>query len=78
MDKGKNGMKVRLLITTGQVPNLPWWRALYMTDEEIRQYNSNFLRQEIVEYDTDDIEHLPSDRQRTIESLTKWMEEAQC
>lgn len=31
---------------TGCVPNLPWWRALAMTDQEIAAYNKSFLKEE--------------------------------
>lgn len=30
-------------VTKGQVPHLPWWRCLAMTDEEIKEFNSKYL-----------------------------------
>lgn len=32
-------------IITGQTPNLPWWRALDMSDEEIKAYNYKYLKE---------------------------------
>ncbi len=44
-------MKVVVTIITGEAPNLPWWRALKMTSEEIRAYNDHFLKRETIEVD---------------------------
>jgi hypothetical protein len=44
-------MKVIVTYVTGSVPNLPWWRALSMTSDEIKAYNDKFLKYETKEFD---------------------------
>ena len=44
-------MKIKITYITGCAPNLPWWQALNMTDEEIKAYNDRFLKYETVEFD---------------------------
>ena len=44
------GMKVKVTYLTGCAPLLPWWRALSMTDEEIKTYNDKFYRRETKEF----------------------------
>lgn len=44
-------MKVIMTTVTGCAPNLPWWRSMNMTDEEIKTYNDGFFRYETVEFD---------------------------
>lgn len=46
-------VRVTVTYVTGHVPNLPWWRALDMTAEEIKAYNDGFLRRETKEFDLD-------------------------
>ena len=34
-----------ITILTGEAPNLPWWKCLYMSDEEIKAYNYKYLKE---------------------------------
>jgi len=43
-------MDYRVTYVTGCAPNLPWWRALSMTDEEIKAYNDGFMHYETKEF----------------------------
>lgn len=33
----------------GQPSNIPWWRCLNMSDEEIKKFNDEFMREEEVD-----------------------------
>ncbi len=39
-------MKVKATYVTGCAPNLPWWRIITMTEEQIKAYNDKFLHYE--------------------------------
>ena len=68
-------MDYRVTYITGCAPNLPWWKALTMTDEEIKAYNDQFLTYETSNrsgHMTDIVEKL-KDR-RTIDGSVSYVE----